>query len=676
MRTILIVILFVFSIEELSAQSQLDTITTNSSLPDVEINAYQGRLKYQAVPAAVGLLQEYQLQKSITPQVLQVMNTISGVRVEERSPGSYRLSMRGSLLRSPFGVRNTKIYLNDFMLSDAGGNTYLNLLALTQLQQIEIIKGPAASMYGTGTGGVVLMQTRSNYAQNRLTAGILGGSFGLAHAYVQAQEKQQQWHASHFQSDGYREQSALRRNMLQWSGQLGTSISSWEALAFLADLAYQTPGGLTQVQFNNNPKLARPAAGNLPGAIAQRAGIMNTTFFMGVRNRQQLNHSWTLQQQVQFHRTSFRNPFITNYEKRLEDNFAYSGWIRWKQKQWQWQSGIEWLYNYTLLNNYQNNAGLVGQNIFKDILSARQAHAYTQVQIQFNQQWLMQVGTSINFQRYQFNRITDPVAKAQERNIRPAWMPRLAISYAASKNTHVFAQISKGFSPPSLAEVRPSDGNFYGDLQAEQGWNLELGLKSIVIPNRLSAELSVYRFRLEQTIVRNLAASGAEYFSNAGITNQSGAEISLRYFTAQNKTHIPLEIWMSGAYQPFTFIQYRQANQDFSGKQLTGIPRVLINLGSNITTRKGWQVQVQLNYTDRIPLNDANTAYADAYRLLQAGIAKNWQHNTYAIQWFLNGDNLLNERYSLGNDLNAAGNRFFNAAPSINFNTGIRIRKP
>lgn len=246
MRTILILILFFFAIADISAQSQLDTIAINSSLPDVEINAYQGRLKYQAVPAAVGLLQQTQLQKSITPQVLQVMNTISGVRVEERSPGSYRLSMRGSLLRSPFGVRNTKIYLNDFILSDAGGNTYLNLLALNQLQQIEIIKGPAASLYGTGTGGVVLMQTRNNLAESNLTGGMQGGSFGLAHAYVQTQEKQQQWHASHFQADGYREQSALRRNMLQWSGQFGTKTSSWEALAFLADLAYQTPGGLTQ----------------------------------------------------------------------------------------------------------------------------------------------------------------------------------------------------------------------------------------------------------------------------------------------------------------------------------------------------------------------------------------------------------------------------------------------
>ncbi|HCT24506.1 MAG TPA: TonB-dependent receptor, partial [Chitinophagaceae bacterium] len=167
MRYFLLTIIQLFAGQLLFAQVQQDTITSLSALPDIEINAYQGKLKYQAVPASIGLLQQNQLQKSITPQLSQSLNTISGVRVEERSPGSYRLSMRGSLLRSPFGVRNTKIYLNDFILSDAGGNTYLNLLALTQLQQIEIIKGPAASMYGTGTGGVVLLQTHTNQTQHR-----------------------------------------------------------------------------------------------------------------------------------------------------------------------------------------------------------------------------------------------------------------------------------------------------------------------------------------------------------------------------------------------------------------------------------------------------------------------------------------------------------------------------
>ena len=675
MRYFLLIIIQLFAEQLLFAQVQQDTITSLSALPDIEINAYQSKLKYQAVPASIGLLQQDQLQKSITPQLLQSLNTISGVRVEERSPGSYRLSMRGSLLRSPFGVRNTKIYLNDFILSDAGGNTYLNLLALTQLQQIEIIKGPAASMYGTGTGGVVLLQTHTNQTQHRLTAGLQGGSFGLTHAHVQVQEKQQQWHASHFQSDGYREQSALRRNMLQWSGQFGTNTYRWEALVFLADMAYQTPGGLTQVQFNSNPRSARPAAGTLPGAVAQRAGIMNTTYFMGIRNRTQISTNWTIQQQLQFHHTSFRNPFITNYEKRQEDNVGYSGWIRWKKNGWQWQTGGEWLFNNTLLNNFQNIGGLAGQVLFKDILAARQAHAYTQLQIQLSNQWLIQTGASINFQRYQFNRLTTPSVNAQQRDITPTWMPRVAISYAAAQQMHLFAQISKGFSPPSLAEVRPSDGNYYGELQPEQGWNMELGIKSVLIPSRLSTELSVYRFRLNQTIVRNIAANGAEFFSNAGSTNQTGAELTLRYTSIKKQSYQPLEIWLSGAYQPYQFINYKQSNQDLSGKQLTGIPRLILNLGTNIATKNGWALQLQLNYTDRIPLNDGNTVYAEAYRLLQAGIAKTWNKRKYQLEWFLNGDNLLNEQYSLGNDLNAAGNRFFNAAPTINFNTGIRIRK-
>ncbi len=674
MRYCLFIIYF-FTGTQLYAQVQQDTITSATSLPDIEINAYQGKLKYQAVPASIGLLQQDQLQKSITPQLLQSLNTISGVRLEERSPGSYRLSMRGSLLRSPFGVRNTKIYLNDFILSDAGGNTYLNLLALPQIAQIELIKGPAASMYGTGTGGVLLMQTKDATTQHQLNAGVQGGSFGLAHAYVQAQEKRQQWHASHFQSDGYREQSALRRNMLQWSGQFGTSTSSWDALFFLADIAYQTPGGLNQQQYNTNPRAARAAAGTLPSAVAQRAGIMNTTYFIGIRNRTQVHSNWTIQHQLQFHHTGFRNPFITNYEKRQEDNVAYSGWIRWKKNQWQWQTGGEWLFNQTLLNNFQNNGGQVGQVLFKDILAARQAHAYSQLQVQLNTRWLIQTGASINFQRYQFNRLTTPSVNAQERNIQPTWMPRVAISFAAHKHTHLFAQISKGFSPPSLAEVRPSDGNYYGELQPEQGWNMELGVKSTLIPKRLSTEISIYRFRLAQTIVRNIAANGAEYFSNAGTTNQSGAELSVRYTSVKKQSHLPLEIWLSGAYQPYRFTDYTQANQDFSGKQLTGIPRLLLNIGTNIANSNGWTLQIQFNYTDRIPLNDANTVYADAYTLLQAGIAKTWYHANYRLEWFLNGDNLLNERYSLGNDLNAAGNRFFNAAPTINFNMGIRIRK-
>ena len=77
--------------------------------------------------------------------MLPAVNLVPGVRMEERSPGSFRLSVRGSLLRSPFGVRNIKVYWNDIPFTDAGGNTYFNLVDPNSIRQIEILKGPGSS---------------------------------------------------------------------------------------------------------------------------------------------------------------------------------------------------------------------------------------------------------------------------------------------------------------------------------------------------------------------------------------------------------------------------------------------------------------------------------------------------------------------------------------------------
>ncbi|MFZ1369644.1 MAG: TonB-dependent receptor plug domain-containing protein, partial [Ferruginibacter sp.] len=53
--------------------------------------------------------------------LVHAFNTVAGVRMEERSPGSYRINIRGSSLRSPFGVRNVKVYWNDIPVTDPGG---------------------------------------------------------------------------------------------------------------------------------------------------------------------------------------------------------------------------------------------------------------------------------------------------------------------------------------------------------------------------------------------------------------------------------------------------------------------------------------------------------------------------------------------------------------------------
>ena len=130
-------ILFVFfqMCFALTATAQTDT-TFDDTVQEVVVTGYS----IQKSPASVDSIQPMLHQPSFT--LVSGLNTLPGVRMEERSPGSYRLSIRGSLLRSPFGVRNIKIYLDDFPLTDAGGNTYLNALDPSSISSMEIWRGP------------------------------------------------------------------------------------------------------------------------------------------------------------------------------------------------------------------------------------------------------------------------------------------------------------------------------------------------------------------------------------------------------------------------------------------------------------------------------------------------------------------------------------------------------
>ena len=133
-------------------------------------------------PASIGIINSQQLQQHGDESLLPALNTIPGVRMEERSPGSYRLSIRGSLLRSPFGVRNVKVYVDDFPLTDAGGNTYLNLLDAKSIERVEILKGPDGSLFGANSGGVVLLNTKGQQSDtSEIAFGLAGGSYGLLH---------------------------------------------------------------------------------------------------------------------------------------------------------------------------------------------------------------------------------------------------------------------------------------------------------------------------------------------------------------------------------------------------------------------------------------------------------------------------------------------------------------
>ncbi|MEY4627805.1 MAG: hypothetical protein RLZZ595_131, partial [Bacteroidota bacterium] len=114
-KSVFIYCCFLFISFNAFAQAKSDS---SQRLEEIVVKGYETNSSLLALPASVSKLNKAALQFTSAQSLVPAFNTVAGVRLEERSPGSYRLSIRGSLLRSPFGVRNVKLYLDDFILTD------------------------------------------------------------------------------------------------------------------------------------------------------------------------------------------------------------------------------------------------------------------------------------------------------------------------------------------------------------------------------------------------------------------------------------------------------------------------------------------------------------------------------------------------------------------------------
>ncbi len=660
----------------------------NKELPlqDVIVTAFNARIKWKEMPAAVSLLNKKALMQFSPASILPAMNLVAGVRMEERSPGSYRLSVRGSLLRSPFGIRNVKLYWNDIPFSDATGNTYLNLIDPSLIDHVEIAKGPASSMYGAGTGGVFLLNQDISFSEKpkQYTAMVLtGGSFGYNQQQIQWLNSNAQFTSSlqlhRLQSDGYREQSNLNRTGISWSTGLKRAKHLIKTGVFYTQLNYQTPGGITIAQMLLNPRLSRQATAILPSAIEQQAAIQNNTIWVGIYDSYQISQQQAIKSFVSINQTSFSNPFITNYEKRNELNL--SAGIQWVIQpkatldKWQWIIGTEYLINESAIKNYTNNKGVAGMIQADDIVYTRQGFLFTQWSFKPVQKLLLNAGISLNQQLYEFKSLLLTNQPLLNRKIQSPISPRFTLNYSLNANLNLYGIIARGFSAPSLAEIRPSDGNFYPQLNAEQGWNTEIGIKGSLFNDQILLDLSFYSFQLKNAIVRRADINGNEYFINAGATNQNGLEAMIKYVLIKDSKErkYNIDFTNSFSFQPYHFINYQQGGAVFNGNPITGVPKYIWVSTLNFSHKNGWAFNFTANLTSKISLNDAATVYAKGYELLQAKLSKQIIWKQYQFQLFAGADNLLNQTYSLGNDINAVGNRYFNPAPIRNGYMGIRI---
>ncbi|HVG42457.1 MAG TPA: TonB-dependent receptor [Chitinophagaceae bacterium] len=664
----------------LSAYCQQDS-SNEVSLQEVVIKAFEQNQKLKNVPAAVNYVGRQALERFSPASIVSAINSTPGVRMEERSPGSYRINIRGSSLRSPFGVRNVKVYYNGLPFTDPGGHTYLNALGYYNFNSIEIIKGPGSSLYGTGTGGAMLIESLSGNEENGITGEYAFGSYGMKNSYVSFTTGNDKYKSKvgyqHQTADGYRKQSNLRRDVVSWNAILNPSVNQQLKVSLLySDLYYETPGALTLTEFTKDPSMARPSAGLFPSAEQSKAAIYQKSFLAGASFTQRFFDKLSNTTSLYGMYTDLRNPTIRNYGHSSEPHFGGRTVFTFQQPfnkgSFTINTGGEWQQNLTSFSIHKNLGGIADSMQSFDEAHNRQSFLFAQASIHYFD-WVLTAGTSLNETTLKFRRYVPTPIPQQFRSFDNELASRLAL-LKNIKGVTLYTSIAKGFSPPTTSELLPTGSTINLDLQPEHGINYDLGFRADF--HNVYIDVNAFLFSLNNTIVQRRDAGGGDYFINAGKTKQKGIETYLSYtlFDASPGVENSL-FWISHTFHSFQYKNFKQLTSDFSGNRLPGNASHTFSSGTDFLANNGLLAALTYYYSDKIPLSDANDVFADDYHLLGGKIGyQKWLKDKIRIKIFIGVDNILNERYSLGNDLNGFGGRYYNAAPLRNYYAGIVLQ--
>jgi Outer membrane receptor proteins, mostly Fe transport len=555
-------------------------------------------------------------------------------------------------------------------------------LGYYNFNSIEIIKGANNSLYGAGTGGVMLIESMNENEKSGIFSEYATGSYDLQNMYgslsIVSEKAINKIGFQHQTNDGYREHSKLKRDVFNWSGSFHLGEKQLLRTSFLyGDLFYETPGALTKAEFDVNPKAARPSIGGFPGAVATNASVHQKMFLAGASYTESITTNLQNKTTLYGMFTELTNPTISNYGKSSEPHtggrtvFKYSHPIN--NAMLNFDVGAEMQQGFTSVAIHKNVGGNADSLRTYDEINNLQAFVFAQASLDIKS-WTIVTGASFNKLRVKFERFAPGSLGKQNRTFNNEIAPRLAVMKKFG-NINLYTSVAKGFSPPTTAELLPTGGAINLGLNPEEGTNYDIGLKATFF-KYLYVDINAFTFSLSNTIVQRRTAGGGDFFVNAGSTKQHGVESYLSYslFNASNKFQKSL-FWLSHTWYDFHYKEFKQLTNDFSGNQLPSVAPHTVSSGIDIEMNTGLLATLSYYYSDKIALNDANSEYAKAYHLLGAKVGyEKWIKNKLRFKLFVGAENLLDQTYSLGNDINGFGGRYYNAAPGRNYYAAIVLQ--
>ncbi|HSP12116.1 MAG TPA: TonB-dependent receptor [Salegentibacter sp.] len=647
---------------------------TSEALSEVIITSTAIPTRLRELPAAVNLISARDLKRGDNTNLVEKFNNVPGMFVNQGALNTNKINIRGIGARSQYSTNRIQAYFDGIPLTTAEGELTLDDIDPESLDRIEVIKGPSSSVYGAGLGGSInLFSALPKSPKTEASLKSQMGSFNTRKNVVGAMHATQNTaiHANYtdLTSDGYRDNGEYNRQTALVNARLQTSDNNnLSLLASFTKLKAYIPSSINENDFMNNPGSADANWEASRGFESYDRGLLGASY----QHYFSENFSNTTSVYLNFRNGYEPRPFDILKEEQVSagarTRFQLNSRIFKKPSQLSFGAEYynEWYNTATfenLFREFENQGSVMGERLSGNEQDRNYTNFFGQINFELTEKWKLEGGFNFNSTRYSLNDLFagDDVDQSGDYEFDLIFSPRIGSTYEISPGKNFYANISHGFSTPTVAETLTPEGQINTELKPETGINYELGFKGNWLNNRLYTEFSAYSIRIEDLLVAQRVAEDRYIGLNAGKTTHNGLEFLANY-NFNLTSGIMARPYFNAAFNFFEFEEFVNNDQDFSGNELPGVPKSTINLGMNLESDSGLDLFAGYRAVGEIALNDANSGYSDNYQVVDLkaswsfGVIKDIELNLYT-----GINNVFDEHYAASILTNAVG--FGGAAP-------------
>jgi iron complex outermembrane recepter protein len=680
--------------------SRLNIALTPSSvdLQPVIVSASREGQARQDAPMAISKINSVQIQDTKATALYQLLNKVPGVYMVNLGNEQHTMA-----IRQPITYNALYLYMEDGVPIRPTGifnHNALYEINMSGVKDIEVIKGPASSLYGSNSiGGAVNFITQGppagyagnfsvqsdNYNYRRVDAdgGFTSGKFGLYVGGYIAKQKDGWQDYSDF--DKY---SANFKTTYDFSSK--TKLTTTAAYNYLNT---QTPGSLDATRFysrnygsNNRFTYRRVeafrASANLQHTWSDKSSTFLTLFYR-TNTTAQLPSYYISDVRVAGVYTSSNgqvndqrfNSYGLLTQHRMDFDFLNSRLILGAYVDNSPSSFYAQYLNITkdVANNYYT--GFTNTGVYIDDYRIKLFNTAAYTQYQMNPVAPLKIILGLRYDRVHYNFTnglppSNTKYKQQQSNDFNILAPKLGLTYDLGSNKGFYANYSVGFQPPET-------GGLYGSRQLtplKQATfnNYEVGGWLSPLDKKMFFEVTLYSLEGKNEIITQLLPDNTTQNQNAGATRHRGIEYSLTYAPVNS-----LSFRFGGTNARHTYVEYSEVisgkNVSYNGKTMNNAPNWIAN--SEITYKpnyfKGFRIAAEWQHLNGFFTNPANTKSYSGYNIYNLRMGYNFKNKVIkgAGIWF-NALNITNALYATNVVSNQYGDTYTAAPPRV-FTLGI-----